>query len=62
MTREQFIDAIRGINTYELTQLLDVVSDELDDRAEDVTLAFLRKHSYEAQEAEYYEQIEAEYF
>lgn len=49
MTRENFIEAIRSIPTSELVELNDVLDQELDDRAMDVTELFLRRKAMEDQ-------------
>ena len=57
MTREDFIEAIRSIPTNELIELNDVLDQELDDRAMDVTELFLRRKALEDQEVMSYQEL-----
>ena len=57
MTRADFIEAIRSIPTNELIELNDVLDQELDDRAMDVTELFLRRKALEDQEVMSYQEL-----
>jgi len=57
MTRADFIEAIRSIPTSELVELNDVLDQELDDRAMDVTELFLRRKAMEDHEVAEYQDL-----
>ena len=57
MTRSEFIEAIRSIPTSDLVELNDVLDQELDDRAMDVTELFLRRKAEQYSDSISYEEL-----
>ena len=57
MTRSEFIEAIRSIPTSDLVELNDVLDQELDDRAMDVTELFLRRKAEQYSDTISYEEL-----